>query len=125
MGSEATPRLRDLVSAVFQARQEWRSLGMDAREIAKATEKLVRLYWAPFVAPESSWPAWFERGTCAYCDGCGLVIRTVTNRLRLEVSEGVPCRCPKGARFLPPIPKDDDFTQAGKTPKKSWSRAGR
>lgn len=126
MGSETTPRLSALVDGLYQARREWREQGLDARQIQAATEKLVRTYWEPLVAHEDTWPEWASAPKCAYCDGSGLVIRRVINRLKIEVSEGVPCRCPKGLRFLPPIPKDDDFTQAGKTPaKKGWSRAGR
>lgn len=128
MGSTASAeslKLSQLVNAVYQTRAELRASGADDRAVDLATEKLVRAYWGPLVPDERDWPGWFSAPRCAYCDGTGLVIRRVVNRLRILVDEGVPCRCPKGARFLPPIPREDDHISAGKTPKKSWSRAGR
>lgn len=117
-----------LVNDVAETRAELRRQGASQEAIDAATERLVRHHWEPLVPDQRFWPtALLTLGTCAYCDGTGLVIhRDVKNRLGHVVDEGVPCRCSRGARFLPPVPEGDDFQQAGKTPKpKAMSRFGR
>lgn len=118
--------LGDIINAVFELRSDMRAAGATTAEIEKATERSVRSAWPS--TPIDEWPGWAQALRCAYCDGTGLVIhRNVKNRLGVLVDEGTPCRCPLGAKFLPPAPKDDDFQEAGKTtkPKRGFSRFGR
>jgi len=119
--------IKKLFGPVADARAAWRADGMNEREIAKATERMVRHHLDPLTAPLEQWPEWMLRGRCAYCDGTGLVIhKGVTNRLRIEVDEGFPCSCPLGARFIDRQPPTPDHTQAGKVTKpKVFSRFGR
>ena len=73
----------------------------------------------------SEWPYWARVPRCIHCDGYGLVIRTVVNRLGCEVEEGTPCTCQEGRRYWPkPTNTEQDFTAAGKvaTKPKGFSR---
>lgn len=120
------PRLRDVFPAVYETRLEMRKNGHSEPEIAAATERLVRHYWAPFVTPLEEWPEWMLSPKCGYCDGTGLVLRfNVLNRLGHSVTDGKPCRCVKGVRFLPKQHNPDDYTSAGKVQKPMTRMNGR
>jgi hypothetical protein len=121
-------RLEKLVANVIEIRAELRRQGASAAAFSTATERTVRDAWEPLVPPMHEWPPYLVFGQCAYCDGTGLVLSFgVINRLGIAVTEGRPCRCPRGARFEPKPPAaDTDHTAAGKTPKqKPLSRFGR
>lgn len=103
---------------VAAARSEWRTDGLNPAQIEDATERLVRDKLRDFVPDERFWPVQYTLPRCAYCDGCGLVLRrNVRNKLGLMVDVGEPCRCPKGMRFYPKESRHDDYTSAGKVQK--------
>lgn len=120
-------RLKKMAIELYEVRAELRLQGASEAAIRTASEDMVRTAWEPLVPPEKDWPGYFRVPRCAYCDGTGLVLRfNVRNRLGVDVTEGSPCRCPLGVRFLPK-PKDQDFTDAGKSVQKprTWTQAGR
>lgn len=96
-------------------RAEMRTQGATDTQVAAALEKTLRA--ALTAVPEAEWPYWARVPRCMHCDGYGLVMRRVENRLRLMVDEGTPCTCMAGAKFFPKSPADADFTEAGKTAK--------
>ncbi len=110
---------RVLVAAFKQAmilREQMRADGATEAQCAAALEKIIRANWP--VRPESEWPEEYLRPRCGRCDGTGLVMQSVLNRLRCWVTEGTPCTCWDGDKFRPKLKTDADFTQAGKTPPK-------
>lgn len=96
--------------------------GASEAEYTAALEQEIRAH-VP-VVPESDWPEWARVPRCVKCDGYGLVIRSVVNRLRITVNEATPCVCHKGDRFRHQPPTDQDYGEAGKAkPKpKGFSR---
>lgn len=110
---------------VGDMRTEMRGSGHNQPEIDAATERMVRHHLEPEVPPLVEWPAWLDVPRCAYCDGTGLILRRVVNRLGYLVDQGTPCKCAKGARFLSKQTASQDYTDAGKMPKKAPSRFGR
>jgi len=122
------PKIVRIFGAVADARASWRAEGYDAREIAQRTLNLVRLELDGEVPPMNEWPEWALAPKCGYCDGTGLVLRFhVLDRLKQDITLGEPCRCTKGARFIPRRDSPDDFTQAGKgaKPSKPFTQLGR
>ncbi len=97
-------------------RREMRESGSTPAECDRALEKILRANWPVRLLEE--WPEKYLRPVCLACDGTGLIIRTVVNRLGLTVDEGTPCRCIAGDKFLKKSTPDKDFTQAGKEPTK-------
>ncbi len=100
----------------MQLRREMRESGSTPAECDRALEKILRANWP--VPPVEEWPEKYLRPVCMACDGTGLMIRTVVNRLGITVDEGTPCRCWAGEKFKPKPRTEADFTQAGKTPQK-------
>ena len=94
-------------------RQQMREDGATEAECARALEKIIRANWP--VTDEKDWPYFHRLPRCIKCDGYGLVIRTVTNRLGCVVEEGTPCTCQAGTRYLERPKSEADFTAAGKT----------
>lgn len=118
-------RLSKLVAHVCEVRMELRSQDASETVIAQATERVVRDAWEPLVPDQRFWPVQHTLARCVYCDGTGLMLRfNVKNRLGLMVTEGEPCRCPKGARFIEKPKGTDDHTAAGKV-QKPMTRFGR
>ena len=119
-------RLTQMLADVVELRDVLRSQGASRAAIQTATENIVRDAWEPLTRPIHEWPGYYQTPTCAYCDGTGLVMRFhVRNRLGVDVTEGEPCRCPRGARFQPPNNAPESYTSAGKMPKpKQLSRFG-
>lgn len=111
-----------LAAAFRQAMDFRRDLlanGSTTFEADAAVAKILRANW-PAIPPEQEWPYKYRLPRCLYCDGYGLVIREVTNRLGCRVNEGTPCSCEQGARYREkPQGLDEDFIAAGKTPQKA------
>lgn len=108
-------------------RAEWRAQGCSEAEIAANTERLVRHELEALVPPEAEWPEALRRPRCAWCQGTGLVLHfRVRDRLGIVTTQGTPCRCTQGVRYLPKAAAAaEDFTAAGKTPKTQPTRFGR
>lgn len=97
----------------MQLRYEMKEQGSSERDCALAMEKILRANWP--VPPEEEWPWHARLPRCMHCNGYGLVMRTVVNRLKCTVEEGTPCSCQQGARYLEKPKAEADFTAAGKT----------
>ena len=111
---------------VGDMRAAMRADGSSEADIATATEQMVRHHLEPLAAPMNEWPEYMLLPKCGYCDGTGLVIhRNVLDKHGVKVDSGHPCRCTKGAKFLPPTNQGADFKAAGKTPTSDFTRAGR
>jgi hypothetical protein len=113
-----TPPMAHLANAFKQAmtlREQMREDGATEAQCAVALEKIIRANWP--IRPESEWPEQYRQPRCGACDGYGLVIKSVVNRLGVQVEEGTPCSCYAGLKFLDKSKADQDFTQAGKTSK--------
>lgn len=114
-----------IIGDVADARHEWRENGLEGRQMREATERLVRDKLEKFSPDERLWPEQMRYPRCAYCDGCGLVLQfDVTSRLETTIDVGKPCKCPRGQRFTDAPKPSEDFTAAGKAPKKAFSRFG-
>lgn len=86
--------------------------GSDHKTCAAALETSLR---AAFPTPPwEEWPEQFRQPRCHRCDGYGLVLRDVVNRLGCRVTEGTPCTCWKGDRYKNQPKPEADFTEAGK-----------
>lgn len=105
----------------IQLRHEMRANGASEADCTRAIEKILRANWP--VTSELDWPWHARLPRCIHCNGYGLVMRTVVNRLHCTVEEGTPCTCQQGARYLDKPKAEADFTAAGKTAKpKGFSR---
>lgn len=128
MNTEAVDRkLAGAFRMAMQMRAEMRADGATDEECRVALEKILRANW-PTLTPERDWPYWARVPRCIHCDGYGLVIRRVMNRLRLMVDEATPCTCHLGARYIQKPKSEQDFTEAGKTAKpkpQGFQRMGR
>jgi len=78
-------------------RRELVANGATRAEADLALAKVLRANWP--VPPIEDWPDKYRQPRCGQCDGYGLVLREVTNRLRLRVTEGTPCACWAGERY--------------------------
>lgn len=105
----------------MQVYEAMRKAGESHETCAAMLEKSLR---AAFPSPPwHEWPEKFRLPRCAKCDGYGLVLREVRNRLGCLVTEGTPCTCYRGTRYMETPKEEADFTVAGKTPaKKGFSR---
>ena len=122
------PKILRIFGAVADARIAWRAEGASAAEITTRTRNLVRLELETEVPPLETWPEHMLAPRCGDCAGTGLVLRfSVIDRHGIDTTQGFPCRCPKGARFMPRKDSPDDFTQAGKgaKPSKPFTQLGR
>ena len=106
-------QLSEAFKMAIRLRHEMRENGASEAECTKAIENILRANWP--VPPESEWPWHARLPRCMHCNGYGLVIRTVVNRLKCTVEEGTPCTCQAGARYLEKPKQEADFTAAGKT----------
>jgi len=109
-------QLSEAFRHAMQLRREMRERGATETECRTAVERILRANWP--VPPEHEWPWHTRLPRCMHCNGYGLVIRTVVNRLKCTVEEGTPCTCQQGARYLDKPKMDADFTAAGKAPAK-------
>jgi hypothetical protein len=118
-------RIHEIFADVGDMRAALRSEGHTPTDIEHATERLVRHHLEPLVPDERFWPqSCFKK--CWTCEDTGLVLRyNVRDKHKVLVVVGEPCRCSVGVRFLPKSRNGQDFTQAGKTPKTDFTRAGR
>lgn len=105
--------LAEAFKHAMQLRIEMREQGASEQDCRLAMEKILRANWPS--PPESNWPYWARLPRCLHCNGYGLVIRVVVNRLGCTVEEGTPCSCQQGARYLDKPKAEADFTAAGKT----------
>lgn len=105
------------LAATFKAAiamwEDMRKDGTPVRECAKALERSLRAAWPQ--TDEREWPHWARVPRCMHCNGYGLIIRTVTNRLGCVVDEGTPCSCHLGAKYHDKPKAEADYTAAGKT----------
>jgi hypothetical protein len=102
----------------LQLARELKAEGAPPAERRAAIERILRANW-PATPPERDWPWWARVPRCVRCDGVGLILETVVNRLGCTVEQGRPCTCQKGARYeARPAAAAPDYTAAGKvTPK--------
>ena len=109
--------LGELINEIAELRADFRAQEATPDVIAQATERLVRDRW-PFTR---EW-----KYLCQRCSDTGLVVADVLNRLGVVVSEGTPCSCDRGRRFIPSN-TETNYAEAGKSVKapKQWTRAGR
>lgn len=105
-------QLSDAFRVAMQMRREMREQGATDRECHKAMENILRANWP--VPPLEDWPWHARLPRCMHCDGYGLVIRTVVNRLKCTVEEGTPCSCRLGDKYRHRPQAEADFTAAGK-----------
>ena len=116
--------LGDIIKAVFDLRSDMRSAGADESEIEKATERSVRSAWPP----GREW-----KYLCQNCRDYGLEMLECPgdatcgrDKQHRPHDFGRPCWCDAGAKFRARLKSEEDFQQAGKTPKRSgFSRVGR
>lgn len=116
--------LGSIVKIVADLRSEMRTNGADTREIAAATERIVRANWPT----EREW-----KHLCQRCGDYGLEMFTCPgdatcgrDKPHLAHEFGQPCWCSAGAKFKAKPRSDEDFQQAGKVTKpKGFSRVGR
>jgi hypothetical protein len=115
-------QLAEAFRHAMQLRTEMREQGASERECSLAIEKILRANWP--TPPESEWPYWARVPRCMHCNGYGLIIRSVVNRLKCTVDEGTPCTCHLGDRYREKPKAEQDFTAAGKTTpvKKGFTR---
>lgn len=110
--------LGSIIAAVFELRASMREQGATEQAIAEATERSVRSAWPK---TEREW-----KYLCHRCSDYGLEIFDCPGdatcgreKPHLPHDYGQPCWCSAGAKFRPKPRNDDDFQQAGKTPKPS------
>ena len=129
MTTTAKPHLDSQLVRAFRVgmelRREMVANGATRAEADKALEKILRANWPVPVLPEEQWPEKYRQPRCVRCDGYGLVMREVTNRLGLRVNEGTPCDCWAGDKFRPKPKAGATVAEAGKItpkPKGGWTR---
>ena len=105
------PARRNALS--MQMRREMLKDGSSPADADTAVAKILKANW-PVRPPVQEWPYQYRIPRCVQCDGYGLVIRTVVNRLRCTVTEGTPCDCEAGKRYHDKPRQEEDFTAAGK-----------
>ena len=108
----------------LQMRVEMRASGATDAECTEALKRVLKANWS--IPDVSEWPYHMRLPRCVKCDGYGLIITNVVDRLGQSVTQGEPCTCEKGRRFMPQKQAEQDFTQAGKVekPKKGFQRWG-
>jgi hypothetical protein len=115
-------QLAETFREAMKMRAAMKAQGASEQSCTEAMARSLKAAW-PW-RPESEWPYFHRLPRCIHCDGYGLVIRTVINRLGCRVDEGTPCTCREGARYLEKPKAEQDFTQAGKV-SKPMTRMGR
>jgi hypothetical protein len=112
--------LAESMLGILEMRREMKAAGSDERACDAAVERSLREVW-PFTR---EW-----KYLCNACDDTGLqlTLEQTTVYGTREVWIGRPCQCSLGNRFRPKAASEQDFTQAGKTPKpqKQFSRFSR
>ena len=125
MPSVAEKRVDYMLAATFrEAIKVWIAMRADKAPLRACVDALARSLKAawPERVPYAEWPEQYRQPRCPQCDGYGLIIREVTNRLGCQVRDGTPCVCWAGDKFKPKAPSAQDFTAAGKTAEKKGFR---
>lgn len=118
--------LATAVREAIQIRDQMKAEGVTGEALNEGLEGVLRDLW-----PKGRAEAW--RDLCPECRDYGLIMQTcpgdaTCGRPKPHASHGYgrPCFCEHGRQFRDaPKPSPDDFTKAGKTPKKDFTRAGR
>lgn len=105
-------QLSDAFRIALKMHAEMRAGGATEAECRSARENILRANWP--VPPFEEWPWHARLPRCVRCDGYGLVMLTVVNRLNCTVEEGTPCTCRAGDKFRNQPAAEADFTAAGK-----------
>lgn len=128
-GKEVGPFARAVMEAL-DYRDTLKAQGVSGKDLDKGLEAVLREVW-PKGQGDPNDPRW---ALCAECNGYGLVMHdcpgdATCGRYQTHAPHdyGTPCWCDKGRRFREkPKPEASEFTDAGKTPKRSGpSRFGR
>ena len=112
-------RLAGAVTEALQIRDEMKAGGASPEQLHASLEAVIRDVW-----PKGRSEPWHSCGTCSDyglemhdCPGDAACGRP---RKHAPHDYGTPCWCEKGRRFREkPKPEPSEFTDAGKTPKRS------
>lgn len=120
--------LQRAVNEALALRDELKAKGVSGADLDRGLEGVLRQFWPK---PKGRTEPW--RDLCEECRDYGLVMATCPGdatcgrpHAHAEHEYGTPCWCEKGRRFRDkPKPEPSEFTDAGKTPKKGFTRFGR
>lgn len=129
----AKAQLGPLASTFIEAMRIWdvqKKDGVSEADRVDGLSKSLRAAW-PQAPPQE---AWTYQYACERCSGYGLETLTCPGdatcgrrKPHLAHDYGTPCWCDAGKRFRAPAkPNPEDFSAAGKTPKRSgFAKVGR